>query len=144
MSTIITVAELVAAYLESLTLSQSFTVARSYQPEYELPDLDDLTVTVVPATAERAMISRGADEFSIDVECGIVQRITAGDSAELDALMALVEELADAFRALRLGTTTVAVCVNMKNAPVYDPDVLREEHLFTSLITFTFVVYKAG
>ena len=66
------------------------------------------------------------------------QSSSAALQASLDALMTLVEEIADHFRAEPLSSFPGARCVDVKNAPVYSQEHLDELRQFTSVLTLTF------
>jgi hypothetical protein len=62
--------------------------------------------------------------------------------AALDALMTLIEEIADHFRTQPLASYPNARCTEVKNEPVYALEHLEELRSFTSVITLTFRVWR--
>ena len=142
MATITDIADAVVAELNSHTFSQPFTAQRFYRPVFDLGEMQTLHVSVVPkgVTIERADRSRNQYDFAIDV--AVQQKFQTGDNAELDALMALVEEIADFFRLRRLTAYQDAVWVRTDNVPVYAPEHLEELRQFTSVLTLTFRVTR--
>jgi hypothetical protein len=62
--------------------------------------------------------------------------------ATLDALMALVEEIADHIRAGPLASFPGARCMDVKNSPVFSQEHLDEFRQFTSVLTLTFRVVR--
>jgi hypothetical protein len=137
LATIIQIADAVVAQLNAATFSQPLTAARLYAPSFELPDMETLHVTVVPRGIASTSLDRKRDSFSYDIDLA-VQKKTDMAQASLDALMALVEEIADHFRAEPLGSFPAARCVDVKNVPVYSQEHLDELRQFTSVLTLTF------
>lgn len=137
MATIIQIADAVAAQLNGATFSQTLTAARLYAPSFELPDMETLHVTVVPRGIASTSLDRKRDSFSYDIDLA-VQKKTDMVQASLDALMTLVEEIADHFRAEPLASFPGARCVDVKNVPVYSQEHLDELRQFTSVLTLTF------
>jgi len=120
----------------------AFTAKRYYRPMFDLAEMSDLHVSVVPRgmTIERADRSRNQHDVQIDV--AVQKKFQSGDAAELDPLMALVEEIADFFRLRRLAAYPDAVWVKTENVPVYAQEHLEEFRQFTSVLTLTFRVVR--
>ena len=142
MAVITDIADAVVAELNGGTFSQPFEAKRYYRPVFDLAEMSDLHVSVVPRgmTIERADRSRNQHDVQIDV--AVQQKLRTADNAELDALMALVEEIADFFRLRRLAEYPDAVWVKTENVPVYAQEHLEEFRQFTSVLTLTFRVVR--
>ena len=99
-------------------------------------------MSVVPkgVTVERADRTRNQYDFNIDV--AVQKKFQTGDAAELDPLMALVEEIADFFRLRRLAEYPDALWMRTENVPVYAVEHLDEFRQFTSVLTLTFRVVR--
>lgn len=137
MATIIQIADAVVTQLNAATLSQPLTAARLYAPSFELPDMETLHVTVVPRGIASTSLDRKRDSFSYEIDLA-VQKKTDMAQASLDALMTLVEEIADHFRTEPLASFPGARCVDVKNVPVFSQEHLDELRQFTSVLTLTF------
>lgn len=133
---IIEIAEAVKDELNAGSFSQSFTAERLYEPQFELPEMKTLRVSVVPKGVTLAPATRSSDfvDYAIDVA---VQKKIADDS-ETDELMTLVQEIVDFFSRRVLSGATGASWVKTENNPVWDPTHMRELRQFTSLITVTY------
>lgn len=108
-----------------------------YFPEFELRDLDEMRVVVVPLSTEYKMLSRAAHEELPKVQVGVLKR--CGEDG-LDAMLQFVEGLGLGFLNRKLaGATCVCVAYN----PIYSPEHLRERGQFTSVIELTFKLVKA-
>ncbi len=133
MSTIADIADAVVEGLNGHTFSQTFTAARAYLPVFDLKEMKDLHVTVVPKGIEMSLANRtqGQDDVQMDVA---VQKKVASD-ADTDGLMSLVEEIANFIRQTRVFGP--AVWVRSENVPIYSPEHLGELRQFTSVLTLT-------
>ena len=141
-STLIAISDAVVESLNAATLSQELTAERHYQPVFDLPEMADLHVSVVPKGIEVLASSRNQNQHDYAIDIGIQQRVV--DDAEADALMALAEEITDHFRLSRVQVTGIGSVPVLKVAtePVFAPEHLTEKRVFTSIITLTFRVLR--
>ncbi len=131
MSEVLNIANAVAAELSD------YHAEVLYFPEYELRDLDEMRVVVVPLSTEYKAVSRTAREELPKVQVGVLKR--CGEDG-LDAMLQFVEGLGLGFLNRKLaGATCVCVAYN----PIYSPEHLRERGQFTSVIELTFKLVKA-
>jgi len=141
MAVILDIADSVVAQLNGGSFSQPLTAERHYQPRFELSEMTELKVSVVPRSLASKTLdrNRGTFDYLIDVA---VQKKTETSRASLDALMTLVEEIADHFRTQPLASYPNARCTEVKNEPVYALEHLDEFRQFTSVITLTYRVWR--
>ncbi len=142
MAVITEIADAVVAELNAATFSQAVTAERHYLPQFELPEMKTLHVTVVPkgialGSSDRA---RGQGDYSVDV--AVQKKFETGDNAELDPLTALVEEIADHFRGRRLASYPNAAWLKTEQAVLYAPEHIDELRQFTSVLTLTYRVVR--
>ncbi len=143
MCVITDVADAVVATLNAGDFSEPFEARRCYLPLLELPALKDLHVSVVPRGVTVANIGRGVNQHEVQVDVAVQKRVGEEATEELDALMGLVEEIADEFsRTPRLASYPGAVRTNVENTPIYAQEHLAEMRLFTSVLTLTFRVAR--
>jgi hypothetical protein len=140
MAEIVAVAEAVKDALNAGTFSQPVTAERKYLPLFTLPDMKDLHVTVVPKGVTVSSLGRNRNQYDYQVDVAVQKKLADEGPSDVDPLMSLVEEVADFFRLKRLAGYPNAVWARTENAPVYDPEHLKELRQFTSLLTFTFRV----
>lgn len=134
---IIEIADALAAELATGSFTESFTPERSYQPTFDLADLKTLKVTVVPKTKTAVGGTRGASQDDYDIDVAVQKKLGADPKAESDALMLLVEKIADHLRGKRLaGASWLAT----QNEPVFAPEHIEQFRQFTSVLT---VMYRA-
>lgn len=142
MSVLIAITDAVVASLNEGSFSQAFTAARHYQPVFDLPEMTDLHVSVVPKSVEVLASSRNQNQHDYAIDVGVQQKVA--DDTEADSLMTLAEEIADHFRLSRVQVTGIGSVPVLKVAtePVFAPEHLTEKRLFTSIITLTFRVLR--
>jgi hypothetical protein len=142
MAIVIDIADAVAAELSDGEFSQEFTAVRQYRPEFELPEMKDLHVTVVPKGVAITSLGRGVNQHDYQIDVAVQKKLATEDSAELDPLMALMEEIADFFRMRRLSSYPSAAWVKTENEPIYSQEHLGEMRQLTSVLTLTFRVVR--
>lgn len=147
MSVVIDIAEHVVATINAADLSQPVLAVRHYLPEFELQEMDQLRVSVVPAELDEEMADRSRDRAEYKIHVAIQKRVAKQDppgldTTAIDGLMTLVQEIDDLFRHKPLADFEQAHWVKTENRPIYDPRHLREHNQFTSLLAFTFRVIR--
>ena len=131
MSDILTLARAVAEEL------REYKAELLYFPEFELRDLDDLRIVVVPAGTQYKTLSRAAHEELPKVQIGILKRCRED---ALDEMLCFAEKLGLlGFLNRKLAGGT---CVSVIYNPIYSPEHLRERGQFTSVIELVFKVLK--
>jgi len=145
---VIDIADVVVALLngDDADFSQDFEAQRKVRPSFELADLTDLRVTVVPKAVETSIASRSLSQYDVQVDVGIQKKLPAGadEEVEVATMCGLVEEVADFLKGKRLeGTGWSASWVRPAvNEPVYSTEHLAEKRVFTSVLTLTYRVMK--
>ena len=143
----IQIADAVVAVLNGASLSQPVTAARHYLPEFDLTEMDQLHVSVVPAELDEEIADRTRDRTDYKIHVAVQKRVSKQeppglDTTALDGLMRLVEEIDDLFRHKPLAGYENAHWIKSENKPIYDPKHLKEHHQFTSLLAFTYRVVR--
>lgn len=141
-SELIQIADAVVAALNAATFAMPFTAERHYQPVFDLAEMKDLHVSVVPRGTEITQVARAKGTFDHKVDVAVQKKFVKGDAAELDPLVALAEEIAESFRAKRLPGMPDAAWVKTEHAPVYAQEHMQELRQFTSVMTLTFRVTR--
>lgn len=142
MSEIAQVADAVVAALNAASFSQPVTAERSYLPQFELAEMDELHVTVVPKAVEVSIAARDMAAHDYKVDVAVQKRFQTGDAAELDPLLRLVEEIAGHFRFKRLEGYPDAAWVKTEHPALYAPEHMENFRQFTSVVTLTFRVVR--
>ena len=138
---ITTIAQAVADLLNAHEFSAPFNAERVALPEFDLADMQDLHVTVVPRQVESAVLDRGSDSHDVKVDVAVQRKVASVANEEIDPLMALVREIADYLNRRPLPSVG-AIWRKTENAPVYSPEHLREMRQFTSVLTVTYRVVR--
>jgi hypothetical protein len=142
MAVITDIADAVAAELNAASFSQPFEAKRSYLPRFDLAEMKDLHVTVVPKAVEILPGTRAHNQHDFRIDVAVQKKLTAADNDQIDALMVLVEEIADHFRLKRLEGYSNVAWVKTENEPVYAQEHLDQLGQFTSVLTFTFRIMR--
>lgn len=145
MSLVIDIADAVTAELNAAppgTFTPSFTAVRRVLPEFDLADLADLKVSVVPKRVEITGSTRSASQYEIAVDIGVQKKLGKDLDSEVAALSTLVDQIADYLRRRPLGAAPFASWVSIGNEPVYAPEHLAEQRVFTSVLTVSYRALK--
>jgi len=140
----VNIADAVVATLNEGTFSQPIAAERSYLPRYELSELQDLRVTVVPKEMSTTTASRGAASRDVALDVAVQKKLGAPDGAqaEQDALMSLSEEIAEHLRTTSLVGQPGAEWVRTEHTAIYAPGHLEQMRQFTSVASVTFRVMQ--
>ena len=75
-------------------------------PRYEVSELSELKVTVVPRSYEMTNLTRAATEYDFSIDIGIQKKLTTADvETECTELYPLVDEIIDFLRNRQLAQT---------------------------------------
>jgi len=143
----IDIADAVAAELNAAepgTFGEDFTAQRRVLPKFELADLANLKVSVVPKGIEIENASREDRRCDISVDIGVQQKVGKDVDAEVERLCELVEQIADylASRGLLASGMSGVAFLSIANEPVYSTEHLADDLVFTSVLTVTYRTLK--
>ena len=138
MALITDVADAVVAELNATAFSQPVEAKRSYLPQFDLAEMKDLHVTVVPKGVTILPGSRSQNVYEAAIDVAVQKKLDKADNTEIDVLMGLVDEIADRFRLKRLDSYPGAVWTKTEQQPIYSQEHLDQMRQFTSVLTFTF------
>ena len=130
MSAVLEIAEAVAGTLEDYHAEVLFI------PEFELRDIEEMKVIVVPLSEEYKPLSRTQHEEILKVQVGFLKR---GCEDELPELLRTVEGMGLGFLNKKLAGAT---CVGVAFNPIYSSEHLRERGQFTSIIELSFKQFR--
>lgn len=142
MSVVIDVADAVVASLNVGSFPLPFTAVRKYLPAVELSDLAALNVTVVPKAVEITAATRTSSYFDCTIDIGIQQRVNPDEPAELDALADVAEQIVDHLRLRPLDTLPAAAWMSIAHEPMFVPEHLDQQRVFTSVVSVTYRVRR--
>ena len=138
---IVAIADSITAELNGNSFSQPFTAQRLYLPIFDRKTMSVLKVSVVPKGLNTSSLDRTRDNFDYQIDVGI-QKKTKNEIATIDALILLVEEISDYFRANPLASYPGARFISVENSQIYAPDHLETMMQFTSVVTLTYRLWR--
>ena len=141
MALVIDIADAVAAELNAApagTFDPAFTAVRRVLPEFELSDLAELKVTVVPKAVEISGSTRSVGQLDFQIDIGVQKKLGKDLDTEVAGLCGLVDGIAGYLRRRALAAAPHAVWVRTRNDPVYSPEHLADQRAFTSVLTVTY------
>ena len=133
MSRITDIADAVVAALNAKTFSVEFTAERAWAPSFELADLVDLQVRVIPVTKETAQDTRDAWADVHEMHMGVMQKLGDVTNTIIDPLVDLVQEIEDFLRGRAFNSVAVT-CESVEVPVIVAPDYLREKRTFQSVL----------
>ncbi len=142
MSVIVEIADAVAAAINDGTYAETVNAERAYRPSFDLEELGELKVTVVPRSVNTANLARQQSQVDCTVDVGLQQRVDAGDDARLDALLDLAEEIGDHLSHKRLPGYPQAAWVSIEHEPVVAAEHLDERSTLTTVMSMTYRVRR--
>jgi hypothetical protein len=138
MTTVLQVADSVTAQLNAAEFDFEFVAVRMYVPNFDLEDMKELRVSVVPRDVELLPHDRAHNKYHCRVDVAVQKKFSKGTNDEIDPLVDLVEKIADEFRLKRLTSFQAARCVKAEYAVLYSSEHWEQLRQFTSLLTLTF------
>ena len=145
MSLITDIADAVVAELNAApagTFEPSFTAQRRVLPAFELAELKALKVTVVPKAVQITGSTRSSSQYDLAIDIGVQRKLTSDSDSDVENLGTLVDQIAEHLRQRPLSTAPYASWMSIVNEPVYSPEHLLEQRVFTSVLTVTYRAMK--
>lgn len=141
MAIIVDIAEEIKEDLNVTTFADPFEATRAYVPQFELEEMEDLHVTVVPKVVEDVIEARNKQRREYEIDIAVQLRLIDEAIGTIDKRMELVEEITNHLRN-RTFLDGAAQWVKTRNEPIYDPEHINELSQFTSIITLTYFFWK--
>lgn len=139
MSTIVKLADALAAHINAGTFPVPVVAQRLFQPAFTLEDLKDLRVTVVPRTVQMAPASRDSLTLEYVLDIGVQRKLPAEEvDGAIDGLLDLVQAISEHVRLKRLPDFPDAAWAAMTNEPVLSTEALEQHRVFTSVLSVTY------
>ena len=138
MSLVIDIADAVVAELAGGQFSQPIDPQRLVLPAFDLPSLSQLRVSVVPRAVEISASSRITSQHDVQIDIGIQKKLGKDLDEEIATLCSLVDEIAAFLQRRTLAAAPHAIWVRTANEPIYAPQHLAEQRVFTSVLTVTY------
>ena len=146
MSVLVQIADAVAASINTAAADGVFPepleAVRAHRPSFDLEELDELRVSVVPRSTVITALARLQSQYECTVDVGIQQRVPAGDDARVDALLELAEAIGDHLRHKRLPEFPEAAWSSIAHDPVLAPEHHDERSTLTTVLSVTYRVRR--
>ncbi len=136
-------AQAISTLLNGASFSIPFESQVLLKPLFDLTDLGDLKVTVVPVSLGLEKIARGISSGQYEIDIAVQQKLpTETMDADIESLMDLVLEIAQFLDTtpLEYQTGKHAAAVKTDIKPIYSMEHLAEYKVFTSVVTVTYKV----
>lgn len=140
MSTILAIADAIAQVLNSApagSFTLAITAVREVLPEFDLAQLAQPRVSVVPKAIETTGATRALVQFDYQVDIGVQQKLT-DPQTQVPQLCSLVEQIGNYLRRRPLPQVPGLAWVSQQMDPIYAPPHLAEQRVFTSVLTLTY------
>ena len=138
MATTAEIAHGVTYNLNAGLFSKAFTAIRAWLPVYELGEMTDLKVTVVPTGRTLSAISRAGIQADHRIEIAVQQRVDPNDVPAIDALIALCTEIAEHLSGDSLPGLLNVHWLKTEHSLLASPEHLNELRQFTGVIAVTY------
>jgi hypothetical protein len=136
MSDAVAIADAIVGLLNGASLSPAFTAARGYVLVGDLSTAAGLRVTVIPATlAVEAIDLKPRRAFDWEIAIAVQQRLPSARPENVDPLMLLVQRIIDLFVPGEYIADHLARLMGLTCVPVFDPERLDTQGMFTSIVT---------
>ncbi len=139
MSSVVALADAIAASINAQSFSPPVTAERSHLPIFDLGKVGEaIKVSVVPRSLTVANASRSLNFFDASIDVGVQKRVDPEDASQIDTLLGLVEQIGDHLRLKRLDTMPEAQWLSSEHEPVLAAEHLERLSVFTSVLTITY------
>lgn len=136
------IADAIVQELSGGTFTEPVTIVRRVLPEYELAELKNLTVTVVPKSVAITNTTRQSSSYEVVVDMGIQQKVGKDTDGEVLRLSGIVSQMVTFLNRRPLSGMPQARFKAIANDPVYAMEFLSEKRLFLSVVTVTYTVVE--
>lgn len=136
MSRVIDLADALVTALNTQTWTIPATAKREYRPVFDMKDMKNLRISVVPRNVEATMADRTSALHKIQIDVGLQKKLVLQDLTEIDNLMDVVQEVEDFVRSERsIGS---GAWTETSNSPIFSQEHMADYRQFTSVLTFSF------
>lgn len=138
MNSLSAVAQSIVESLNGASFSVAFTATRSFKPAFDLQDLAELHVTVVPQSITPTAAIRDARQNDIVIDIGVQERVNPDDLDAMDALLELVAEIDQHLRRKPMAAAGDSQAAWLKSETQLVHAHLAQHRTFTAVIRLTY------
>jgi len=139
---IVTLAESLKDFVNSLTLSQAVTAVRRNRVKDDLSEVQDLNVWIIPIEETQETATRSSDYVTYTIQIVTVRSTNAvvgTADAQIDTMLGFVDEIKEGVMRENFSPFKY---VRMENVPIYDPTRIDKERLFSSVVRVSYVAER--
>jgi hypothetical protein len=136
------IAQAVAEDLNRHAFALPFSAVRAYLPLYDLGEMSDLHVTVVPVARTTSPGTRDLLQVDHRIEIAVQQKVPVEEVEAVDPLLALVRSIANHLVAHPIDAVPGAHWIRTEHSPFIAPEHLHELRQFTSVIAVTYRTWE--
>lgn len=126
------------------TFVRDFTAQRLYRPYHKLEELASLKVSVMPRQLELEPTDRTLDRHELVIDIGVQQQVDPDNAGDLDELMLLTEQIERYLNRRRLEALPDARWISSAIAPLFVPEHLAEQRVFTGVVSPRYALAAGG
>lgn len=128
-------------FLNVPSFSRQFVPAVKMLPGWNIKELSELKVAVVPAFREETEETRTTTLNELKVDIGIQKKVEDVELETID-LLGFVQEVSDFMRKRKLVEYEDARWKKTENDPLYSAEYLYSKHIFSSVLTLIYRVME--
>ena len=138
MSRVADICTAVVTGLNAHDFTEDFTAEKNYCDRPDVSEVSALRVMVSPQAKVAEKATRTSFQEGVPIYVGIVKKLPNRETATVEAMLQLVEDIGDLFKDQALATDPRAVFVGLESDAWYDEQMLQESAVFFSIITLIF------
>lgn len=136
------IADAVAVELNIGNFGDKFTAERVTIPRFEIEELAELHVSVIPKSISFSRASKTISKYIVTIDIGIQKKIAENPLAEVALLGDVVDEIASYLQDRTLGLLPNVRWIACKNDPIYSVEHMVQKRVFTSVLSVEYHLLK--
>ena len=130
------VVDAAVTHLTAQSLSQTFSVSRTYLPDFEREELSRAEITIYPTAEQLTVIARGENQHVFTLAMVIRIPVTPAEDPDISSSLKFAEEVVES---LDRQTMAGAAYLGATIEPVFDIELLNENHEFLQVVQLNYL-----
>ncbi len=130
------VVDAAVTHLTAQSLSQTFSVSRTYLPDFEREELSSAEITIYPTAEHLTVIARGENQHVFTLAMVIRIPVTPAEDPDISSSLKFAEEVVES---LDRQTMAGAAYLGATIEPVFDIELLNENHEFLQVVQLNYL-----
>ena len=130
------VVDAAVTHLTAQSLSQTFSVSRTYLPDFEREELSSAEITIYPTAEQLTVIARGENQHVFTLAMVIRIPVTPAEDPDISSSLKFAEEVGES---LDRQTMAGAAYLGATIEPVFDIELLNENHEFLQVVQLNYL-----